>query len=155
MQKIKIVAVGNIKEKYFSEAIVEYKKRLSRFCDFEIVEVLEYNKSEKISEQIIKEKEGEFILKNLTGYVIALDLGGKEVSSEDMATLIKSRSIESDSRITFVIGGSFGLSKDVLERADAKIRFGKITFPHQLIRVVLSEQVYRSFTILNNVKYHK
>lgn len=155
MQKIKIVCVGTIKEKYFTDAICEYKKRLQKYCDFEIVEVPEFLPSSKCNDVQIKDKEASNILKVLSGYVVVLDLGGKDVSSEQLADLIKERTLYSDSKITFVIGGSVGLGGEVVKRADKLISVGKMTFPHQLIRVMLTEQIYRAETIINNVKYHK
>ena len=150
---IKIITVGHIKEKYLSDAIEEYKKRISKYSKIEIQEI----KDEGILE---KEKalsiEGEKILKNIQDkdYVITLEIDGKELSSEELSKKIESIQIE-NSNITFIIGGSFGLSDKVKERSNLKISFSKLTFPHQLFRVILLEQIYRSFKIINNESYHK
>ena len=155
MQKIKIVCIGTIKDRFYIEAIDEYKKRLRKYCDFDIVELPEVLPSSKCSDVQIKEKEAEEIVKALSGFVIVMDLRGNEISSEDLAKVIQDRAVYSDSRVTFVIGGSLGLGETVIKRADLKIRVGKMTFPHQLMRVMLTEQIYRAETIINNVKYHK
>ena len=155
MQKIKIVCIGSIKDKFYIDAIAEYKKRLSKYCDFEIVELPEVLPLSRCNESQIKDKEAEEIVKVLTGFVVVMDLRGNKLSSEDLAELIKERAIQSDSKVTFVIGGSLGLGDEVLKRANLKIRVGKMTFPHQLMRVMLTEQIYRAETIINNVKYHK
>lgn len=155
MQKIKLVCVGSIKEKYFVDAIAEYKKRLSKYVDFEIVELSETLLSGSVNESIVIKKESDEILKCVNGFVIAFDLNGKEISSEELAQTIKSREVFSDSKITFVIGGSLGLSDEVRKRADLLVRAGKFTFPHQLMRVFAVEQIYRAETIINNAKYHK
>ena len=150
---IKIITVGHIKEKYLSDAIEEYKKRISKYSKIEIQEI----KDEGILE---KEKalsiEGEKILKNIQDkdYVITLEIDGKELSSEEFSKKIETIQIENSS-ITFIIGGSFGLSDKVKERSNLKISFSKLTFPHQLFRVILLEQIYRSFKIINNESYHK
>ena len=150
---IKIITVGHIKEKYLSDAIEEYKKRISKYTKLEIQEI----KDEGILE---KEKalsiEGEKILKNIQDkdYVITLEIDGKELSSEEFSKKIETIQIENSS-ITFIIGGSFGLSDKVKERSNLKISFSKLTFPHQLFRVILLEQIYRSFKIINNESYHK
>ena len=155
--RINIVAVGKIKEKFFTDAIAEYKKRLSRFCEFNVIEVDEYKNNKTTAEQIniTINTEGERLLDKAKGYIIALDKGGKLLSSEDIAEDIKEITTYKTSEITFIIGGSHGLSKEVLIRADEKISFGKVTYPHQLMRVILSEQIYRAFTIINGVPYHK
>ncbi len=155
--RINIVAVGKIKEKYFTDAIAEYKKRLSRFTEFNVIEVDEYKNNKTTPEQIniTINTEGERLLDKAKGYIIALDKGGKLMSSEEIAEDIKDITTYKSSEITFLIGGSHGLSKQVLQRADEKISFGKVTYPHQLMRVILSEQIYRAFTIINGVPYHK
>lgn len=155
--RINIVCVGKIKEKYFTDAIAEYKKRLSRFCDFNVIEVDEYKNNKTTPEQIniTITTEGERLLDKAKGYIIALDRCGKLVSSEDIADNIKEITTYQSSEITFLIGGSHGLSNEVLKHANAKISFGKVTYPHQLMRVILSEQIYRAFTIINGVPYHK
>ena len=157
--KITVVCVGKLKENYLKSAISEYMKRLSRFADFEIIEVPDQkipdNAGKKIEEQILN-KEGESILSKIknNSYVIAMCVEGKLISSEELADEIKKISMQS-SNITFIIGGSLGLSEDVKNRADKQISFGKITLPHQLMRVILSEQIYRAFKINSNEAYHK
>lgn len=151
--KVNIVAVGKIKEKFFTDAIAEYAKRLSKFCDFNIIEVDESSNITNI--ELKKEKEGELLLSKTKGYIIALDGGGKLLSSEDLAELLKTNMTNGESEFSFVIGGSNGLSDLVKTKANKIVSFGKITFPHQLFRVVLSEQIYRAFTINNHINYHK
>ncbi len=155
---IDLIAVGKIKEKYFTQAVEEYQKRLSRFVKFTVLEIpdekIPDNTSDKVVSQILK-KEGDKILSKIKdGFVVALCVEGKQLKSEEIADLISKISL-SASRITFIIGGSLGLSDDVKQRADLKLSFGKVTLPHQLMRVVLSEQIYRGFKILNNETYHK
>ena len=150
---IKIITVGHIKEKYLSDAIEEYKKRISKYTKLEIQEIKDEGVVEKEKALSI---EGEKILKNIQDkdYVITLEIDGKEYSSEELSKKIESIQIE-NSNITFIIGGSFGLSDKVKERSNLKISFSKLTFPHQLFRVILLEQIYRSFKIINNESYHK
>ena len=155
--KIKIVAVGKIKESYFKLAIEEYVKRLSRFATVEIMEVDECLfkgiPNEKEIERVIK-AEGAEILQKVEGYVFALDIDGKELNSIELAEKLSSLK-QNYNTFTFVIGGSNGLSPEVKKRADFRLSFGKITLPHQLCRVVLTEQIYRAFCIQNNIPYHK
>jgi 23S rRNA (pseudouridine1915-N3)-methyltransferase len=157
---ITIITVGKLKEKYLKAAIDEYAKRLSRYCKLDIIEVTDEkipdNASEK-EELQIKEKEGEGILKFIKDnmFVIALAIDGKQLSSEELATYIKDLGIKGDRNLAFVIGGSLGLSKTVLNRANYKLSFSKMTFPHQLMRVILLEQVYRGYRIINGEPYHK
>ncbi len=155
--RVNIVAVGKIKEKYFTDAIGEYAKRLSRFCEFSVIEVDEYKNQKTCEEEILitKKKEGERLLQKAKGMVIAMDKEGKMLSSEELAYKIKDICTYNASEISFLIGGSNGLSDEVIKRADYIISFGKITYPHQLMRVILSEQIYRAFTINNSVPYHK
>lgn len=155
MLKIKLVVVGGIKEKYFTEAIAEYRKRLSRFVDLEIQELQEGSKQSKNNAEEIKKFESDLILKSLAGYIIVLDRQGVMVTSEDVAELLDAAPVQGNSKITFVIGGSHGVDERVLKAAHKKISFGKITYPHQLMRVILLEQIYRAETILNNITYHK
>ena len=157
---IKIIGVGKLKEKYLKQGIAEYAKRLGKFCKFEIVEVPDEKAPEKLSAaemEGVKEKEGERILAKIRDkeYVYALAIEGKERSSEEFAQEIAQLTIYGRSDITFVIGGSLGLSPAVLKRAETKISFGRFTLPHQLMRVVLSEQIYRAFMINNGSPYHK
>ena len=149
---IKIVAVGKIKETFFTQAIEEYTKRLSGYYKLQIIEVAD----EKCDDKTL-EKEADKILKNLkdTDYVITLDIKGEKFSSESFAEKIRQLEVEGKSNLTFVIGGSLGLSKRVSERADLKISFSDMTFPHQLMRVILLEQIYRVCKINRNEPYHK
>lgn len=158
--KISIICVGKIKEKYLADAIAEYSKRLSRYCKLEIIQVNDEKTIENASETLncqIKDKEGERILKNISedSYVITLEILGQMITSEVLASKIDSLGIAGTSHITFVIGGSLGLSSIVSARADYKLSFSKMTFPHQLMRVILLEQIYRSYRIISNEPYHK
>lgn len=157
---IKIIAVGKIKERYFSDAIAEYSKRLSAYTRLEIVQVADEKADEGISDKEalkIKDKEAEAILKNIRQgeYVIALDAKGKKMSSNDLANLIDDVSVRSMPDIDFIIGGSIGLAKRVLDSADLILSFSDMTFPHQLMRVILLEQIYRAYKIIRNEPYHK
>ena len=152
--------MGKIKEKYLEDAIAEYSKRLSRYCKLEIIQVADEKTPDRASEVVetqIKDKEGERILSHIkdTAYVVALAIEGKMISSEELAELIDGLGVRGESHIQFVIGGSLGLSKKVLERADYKLSFSRMTFPHQLMRVILLEQIYRSYRIVNGEPYHK
>ena len=158
--KITVITVGKIKEKYLEDAIAEYSKRLSRYCKLEIIQVADEKTPDRASEVVetqIKDKEGERLLSHIkdTAYVVALAIEGKMISSEELAELIDGLGVRGESHIQFVIGGSLGLSKKVLERADYKLSFSRITFPHQLMRVILLEQIYRSYRIVNGEPYHK
>lgn len=156
---INIICVGKLKEKYLKDAVDEYSKRLTRFANLQIIELpdekIPEKSSDKIEEKILK-KEGELILSKLKkdSFIIAMCVEGKLISSEELASTIKTVS-QTSSNITFIIGGSLGLSDSVKKCADARISFGKITLPHQLMRVVLSEQIYRAFKINANETYHK
>ena len=157
---ITIISVGKLKEKYLKLGIDEYSKRLTRYAKMNIIEVPDEKAPENLSsaeEQIVKNKEGEGILKNIKDgmYVIALDLRGKMLSSEELADKIQSLGITGSSNIAFIIGGSLGLSEDVLKRADYKLCFSPMTFPHQLMKLILLEQIYRGFRIIKNEPYHK
>ena len=158
--RITLVTVGKIKEKFFVQAIEEYSKRLRRYCKLEIIEVADEKTPDKASEALelqIKEKEGERILKSIKddSYVIALAIEGKMRSSEEMAARIEKLGIGCESHLSIVIGGSLGLAPVVLNRADEKLSFSPMTFPHQLMRVILLEQIYRSYRIINHELYHK
>ena len=158
--KITVITVGKIKEKYLEDAIAEYSKRLSRYCKLEIIQVADEKTPDRASEVVetqFKDKEGERILSHIkdTAYVVALAIEGKMISSEELAELIDGLGVRGESHIQFVIGGSLGLSKKVLERADYKLSFSRMTFPHQLMRVILLEQIYRSYRIVNGEPYHK
>ena len=161
--KITIVCVGKIKEKFYRDAVEEYKKRLGRYCKMQIVEVADEKTPDKASEALenqIKEKEGNRILSHISDsdYVIALAINGKERHSVELAEHIRDLGYmpeQVQSSLTFVIGGSLGLSEEVLKRADEKLSFSKMTFPHQLMRVILAEQIYRSYRIIHGEPYHK
>lgn len=158
--KITLVTVGKIKEKFFTDAITEYSKRLSRYCKLDIIQVTDEKTPDKASEteeRQIKEKEGERILTQIRddAYVIALAIEGQMLSSEELAEKIERLAISGQSHIMMVIGGSLGLSEAVLKRADYKLSFSKMTFPHQLMRVILLEQIYRSYRIISGQPYHK
>ncbi len=149
---IKIIAVGKIKEKFYNDAICEYLKRLSSYTKISIVQV----QDEKDSD-ISKQKEAENILKNIkeTDYVISLEINGEKLSSEELANFIDKRNLEGNSNLVFVIGGSLGLEKSVINRANYHLSFSKMTFPHQLMRVILLEQIYRAYKIIKGEPYHK
>ncbi len=158
--KITCVAVGKIKEMYFSEAVKEYAKRLSRYCKLEIVELPDEKTPDGASaaeEAAILEREGERILKAVRedAYVIALAIKGKALDSVELSRRLERLGVEGKSHIVFVIGGSLGLSPAVMKRADESVSFSRMTFPHQLMRVILLEQVYRGFRIMKGEPYHK
>lgn len=158
--RINIVCVGKIKEKYLKLGIDEFKKRLSKYCKLEIIELEDEKAPENLSDKemlMIKEKEGKKILSKIkdNSYVIALAIDGKNLSSEELAETINKLGVRGISNITFVIGGSLGLSDEVLSRADYKLSFSKMTFPHQLMRLILLEQVYIAYRINNGEPYHK
>ncbi len=150
---IKILCVGKIKEKFFKEAILEYQKRLSKYTKLEISEV------EDIFEQNIeniKRKEAELLLKNINekDFVITLEINGKELDSIELSKKIENI-LMINSNITFIIGGSYGLDNIIKNRSNLALSFSKLTFPHQLFRIILLEQIYRSYKIINNESYHK
>ena len=158
--KITVLTVGKIKEKFYTAAIDEYSKRLSRYCKLNIIQVADEKTIENSTEKemdIIKAKEGERILKNIPddAFVITLEINGKMLDSEELADKINKLGIMGESHIVFVIGGSLGLHQDVSKSANFKLSFSKMTFPHQLMRVILLEQIYRSYRIINNEPYHK
>ena len=153
MLKINIIAVGSIKEKFFTDAINEYKKRLSRFCKFSIIEVDEKAQEKSIETKI--KQESQSLINVLKGYIILLDREGKEISSEGLAETLKDCANQSVAEISFIIGGSNGVSEELKRKANKIVSFGKVTYPHQLFRVVLTEQIYRALTINNNMPYHK
>ena len=158
--RINIVCVGKIKEKYLKLVIDEFKKRLSKYCKLEIIELEDEKAPENLSDKemlMIKEKEGKKILSKIkdNSYVIALAIDGKNLSSEELAETINKLGVRGISNITFVIGGSLGLSDEFLSRADYKLSFSKMTFQHQLMRLILLEQVYRAYRINNGEPYHK
>ena len=157
---IQIICIGKLKEKYWTDAIAEYSKRLSRYCTLEIIELKEARLPDKASpadEENVKLEEGRSILKAIKDgtYVITLEILGKQLTSPELADKIQTLSIEGKSNVAFIIGGSLGLSAEVSKRADYKLSFSRMTFPHQMMRVILLEQVYRAFTINEGSKYHK
>lgn len=151
--KINIVCIGKLKEDYFIKAQTEYLKRLSRFDSISIIECPEANPSKSIEEQC--NIEGENILSKTHGLMVALDIKGKKFSSEAFANFIENKRVEGVSEISFVVGGSNGLSDEVKKKADILFSFSDMTFPHQLFRIMLLEQIYRAETILNHIPYHK
>ncbi|MFB6499232.1 MULTISPECIES: 23S rRNA (pseudouridine(1915)-N(3))-methyltransferase RlmH [Bacillus] len=157
---ISIVAIGKLKEKYLKQGIDEYIKRLSAYAKVDIIELPDEKAPENLSDQdmkIIKDKEGERILSKISpdAHVIALAIEGKMKSSEELADNMDRLATYGKSKVTFVIGGSLGLSDAVLKRADEKLSFSRMTFPHQLMRLILLEQVYRAFRINRGEPYHK
>lgn len=158
--KITVIAVGKLKERFFEDAVAEYAKRLSRYCKLEILQVADEKTPDRASEAMaeqIKDKEGDRILANIRdgAYVIALAIEGRMLNSEELSEKIEKLGISGVSHVQFVIGGSLGLSKKVMNRADLALSFSKMTFPHQLMRVVLLEQIYRSYRIIEGAPYHK
>lgn len=153
MFKVNLVVVGKVKEKYFSDAINEYKKRMQRFCDFSVYECKEYG-SENSAPSVALKKESEEILKRLSGYVFVLAIEGKSLSSASFSEkLLKIK--DGFGEATFVIGSSHGVDESVKKRADELLSFSPMTFPHTLFRVMLCEQIYRAFMIAGGGKYHK
>lgn len=158
--KITVASVGKIKERYLTEAVEEYGKRLSRYCKLEMIQVADEKTPEGASramEEQIREKEGERLLAKIRqdAYVIALAIQGQMPDSVELAGKLEKLGVSGVSHIVFVIGGSLGLSQSVLSRADYLLSFSRLTFPHQLMRVMLLEQIYRSFRIMGNEPYHK
>ena len=158
--KIKIICVGKIKEKYIVDGINEYAKRLSKYCNLEIIEVMDENfvQNPNIEEiEIIKSREENKILKHIgdKDYIISLAINGKQLTSEELADNINNLTISGYSTISFIIGGSHGLSNNILKRSNLLLSFSNLTFPHQLFRLVLLEQIYRSFKIIKKEPYHK
>lgn len=158
--KISVICVGKLKESFYREAVAEYAKRLSRYCKLEIIEVADEKTPEGASpvlEEQIKEKEGRRILEKVRedAYVCTLEISGKKFSSERLAQWLEELQVSGTSHITFVIGGSLGLHESVGRRADLALSFSDMTFPHQLMRVILTEQIYRAFRIIGGEPYHK
>ena len=158
--KITLVTVGKIKENYLRDAVAEYVKRLGKYCKLEVIETADEKTPDHASETVeeaIRAKEAERILRYIRedAFVITLEILGKQLSSEELAKKIETLGVQGKSHIIFVIGGSIGLGKEVLERSDFARSFSRMTFPHQLMRVILLEQVYRSFRIINGEPYHK
>ncbi|MCI8646517.1 MAG: 23S rRNA (pseudouridine(1915)-N(3))-methyltransferase RlmH [Firmicutes bacterium] len=158
--KITILTVGKIKETYLKDAILEYKKRLGSYCRLELIEVPDEKVPDKAGEALnesIRDKEADRILKHIKDdmFVVTLEIQGKMLSSEELADKMGQLALGGKSSIAFVIGGSIGLGKAVIGRSDYALSFSKMTFPHQLMRVILLEQIYRSFKILKGETYHK
>lgn len=158
--KITVLCVGRIKEKYYTDAVKEYAKRLGRYCKLEILEVMDEKIPDgagKALEEAVKQKEGEKLLSSLRegAYVIALELEGKKLDSMAFSERLEKLGVHGVSHIVFIIGGSLGLSEEVKKRADEAISFSDMTFPHQLMRVILLEQIYRGYRIINREPYHK
>ncbi len=158
--KITIITVGKIKEKYLKDAISEYTKRLSKYCKLDIVEVADEKTPDNASEVVenqIRSKEAERILKYVKddAFVVTLEINGKQLTSEELAKKIDTLGIQGHSHIIFIIGGSIGLGQEVLQKSNFALSFSKMTFPHQLMRVILLEQIYRSYRIINGEPYHK
>lgn len=157
---IKVICVGKIKEKYIEEGIKEFRKRLSRYCKLDIIEINDEKAPENLSQkemEIVKSKEGEKILAKIpqNAHVISLVIEGKQLTSEGLAGAIENLMVGGSNDICFIIGGSLGLSKEVIKRSDYRLSFSKMTFPHQLMRLILLEQVYRGFRIIKGEPYHK
>ena len=160
MLHINILCIGKVKETFFRDAINEYSKRLSKYCVLKIQELPDEKVPLKLNDKIsysIKDKESKAIISSISkdSYIICLDLNGKQYSSEDFANHLNNISLNIKSNITFIIGGTLGISQNLLNICNEKICFSKMTFPHQLIRVFLLEQLFRSFKILNGETYHR
>lgn len=158
--QVKVIAVGKLKEKYLKKGIEEYAKRLGAYTKFEIVEVADEEAPENLSQaemDQVKALEGDRILQKLSSQevIFALDLNGKQMTSEDFAQTLEDKMTYGQSKLTFIIGGSLGLSQEVLDRAQHRLSFGPMTFPHQVMRLIIAEQVYRAFRIIRNEPYHK
>lgn len=158
--KITVITVGKIKEKYLKDAIAEYTKRLSKYCKLEIVEVADEKTPDHASETVedaIRAKEAERILKYVKddAHIITLEIQGKQLTSEELADKIEKLGVQGTSHIIFIIGGSIGLGEEVLQKSNFALSFSKMTFPHQLMRVILLEQIYRSYRIISGEPYHK
>ncbi|PWJ52395.1 23S rRNA (pseudouridine(1915)-N(3))-methyltransferase RlmH [Faecalicatena contorta] len=158
--KITLLTVGKIKETYLKSAIEEYRKRLSKYCKLEIIEVADEKTPDQASETVensIREKEGERLLKHIRddAFVITLEIQGSQLTSEELAGKVEKLAVSGTSHIIFVIGGSIGLGREVMKRSDYALSFSRMTFPHQLMRVILLEQIYRSYRIIQGEPYHK
>lgn len=160
MMNLTILCIGKLKERYWTEAVCEYSKRLSRYCDLTVEELKEEKAPQNPSlaeEETVKQEEGRRMLSKIKehAYVVALDVKGKALSSQELAFQMEQLGVEGKSSVVFLIGGSLGLSEEVLSRADFRLSFSKMTFPHQMMRVILLEQIYRSFKIIRKETYHK
>lgn len=156
MIKINLITIGDIKETYLKDAIFEYSKRISRFAELKIIEIKENSPKNSTDGEILSclNKDAAEIKKHIKGYPICLDVKGNQISSEDFAKKITTTAL-SYSEISFIIGASNGISEEIKQLCKEKISFSKMTFPHQLMRVIFLEQLYRAFTIINNISYHK
>jgi len=156
MIKINLICMGDIKEKYLKDAINEYSKRLSRFVNLKIIELKENvaNSNNSLDIENALKKDAQEIIKHIKGHTICLDVQGEMITSEQFAKKIEKTSLTS-SEISFIIGASNGIHEEIKNQCKEKISFSKMTFPHQLMRVIFLEQLYRAFTILNNISYHK
>lgn len=157
---IKVIAVGKIKEKYIQEGIKEFTKRLSRYCILDILEIEDEKAPENLSEkemEIVKKKEGERILAKIpqNSFIISLEIMGKQLSSEQLSKKIDDLMVNGVNDICFIIGGSLGLSEEITNKSNFKLSFSEMTFPHQLMRLILLEQIYRTFRIMKGEPYHK
>ncbi|MBQ8868797.1 MAG: 23S rRNA (pseudouridine(1915)-N(3))-methyltransferase RlmH [Oscillospiraceae bacterium] len=160
MLAVTVICIGKLKESFFREAAAEYQKRLSRFCSFNIKELAEAPLPENPSDAQVAaalKKEGEAVINEIPSgaYSVALCVEGKQLSSPELAEKIEGVALSGKSNVCFIIGSSFGLSDEVKQKCDLKLSFSKMTFPHQLFRVLLLEQIYRAFSITNKMKYHK
>lgn len=158
--KISIICVGKIKEKFLKDGIAEFQKRLSKYCNLEVIEVADEKTPDHASvveEEKIKEKEAARVEKHLRkdAYIIALEINGEMLTSEQLAEKIEKLGISGKSHIIFLIGGSLGMSQGLLKKVDYKLSFSRMTFPHQMMRMFLLEQIYRSYRIINGEPYHK
>lgn len=150
MKKVRLVCVGKIKEKFIADGVEHYAKRLKRFCDFSVEEVPDYPDDENAVA-----KESALLIKKLGGFVILFDLGGEIITSEKFSAIFENAYARGDDTVSLVIGGSRGVSDDIKRIADKRIAFGKVTYPHRLMRLIAAEQIYRAFTISANLPYHK
>lgn len=158
--KITVITVGKMKEKYLRDAVAEYSKRLGAYCKLEIIEVADEKTPDhagEAQERMILAKEAQRILRYIKedAFVITLEIGGKQLSSEELAAKIDRLGVQGTGHLIFIIGGSIGLGKEVLDRSGFALSFSRMTFPHQLMRVILLEQIYRSYRIMKNEPYHK
>ncbi len=158
--KITVISVGKIKEKYLNDGINEFKKRLSRYCTLNLIQVADEKCPETLSKsekETIKNREGDKILSKIkeNSFIISLEINGKMLSSEELASFIQKKMTAGSSHFTFIIGGSLGLSNSVKSKASISLSFSKMTFPHQMMKMILLEQVYRAFRIIKNEPYHK
>ena len=154
--KVRILCVGKIKDQYYQDAITEFKKRLRPFCQLEIIEVKNEKESPSLTKEMVIARESERLIKKMSdGYFFALEPDGKQMSSEEFASKIESLINTGNTPINFIIGGSYGLSDEIRKKCDSVLSFSQMTFPHELFRIILLEQIFRAFKIINNQTYHK